>query len=101
MQDDLVIRVKNSPSYKELKSKRTRLGWILTIIMLIAYYGYIAIIAFDKSLFAQRIGDGVMTVGIPVGAGLIVFTVLITGYYVRRANTEFDELTRKILEEIK
>jgi len=40
-----------------------------------------------------------MTVGIPVGFGVIVFTILITGFYVRRANSEFDQLTREIVEE--
>ena len=37
-----------------------------------------------------------MTWGIPIGLGVIVFTVLITGIYVRRANGEFDELTARI-----
>jgi uncharacterized membrane protein (DUF485 family) len=36
---------------------------------------------------------------VPIGMGVILFTVLITGYYVRRANSEFDALTRAILEE--
>ena len=37
-------------------------------------------------------------IGIPIGMGVIVFTVLITAVYVRRANSEFDALTREILE---
>ena len=32
----------------------------------------------------------------PIGFGVIVFTVIITAYYVRRANSEFDELTDAI-----
>ncbi|HEX5394511.1 MAG TPA: DUF485 domain-containing protein [Rhodocyclaceae bacterium] len=101
MQDDLVNKVKNNPTYQELKRKRTAYGWVLTIIMLVAYYGYIAVIAFDKELFGIKIGAGVTTLGIPVGVGLILFTVIITGLYVRRANTEFDELTAKLLKEVK
>ncbi|HEY3433160.1 MAG TPA: DUF485 domain-containing protein [Rhodocyclaceae bacterium] len=101
MQEDLVQKVKSNPTYQELKAKRSSFGWVLTIIMLVAYYGYIAVIAFDKELFAQKTGEGVMTLGIPVGVGLIFFTVIITGLYVRRANTEFDELTAKLLKEIK
>ncbi len=34
-----------------------------------------------------------MTIGIPIGFGVIVFTIVITAYYVRRANREFDALT--------
>lgn len=101
MQEDLVQKVKSNPTYQELKAKRTAYGWTLTIIMLVAYYGYIGVIAFDKSLFAAKLGEGVTTWGIPVGVGLIVFTVIITGLYVRRANTEFDEMTAKLLKEIK
>ena len=68
--------------------------------LLLAYYGYIAIIAFDKALLAQKLSEnGVMTVGIPVGVGLILFTVAITGLYVRRANSEFDALTEQIVQE--
>jgi uncharacterized membrane protein (DUF485 family) len=48
---------------------------------------------------AQPIGDGVITLGIPIGMGVIVFTILITGIYVRRANNEFDTLTAEILKD--
>ena len=101
MQDNLVDRIKADPNYQQLKATRTAFGWTLTIIMLAAYYGYIAVIAFDKELFGIRIGEGVTTLGIPVGVGLIVFTVLITGFYVRRANTEFDEMTARIQKDFK
>ena len=30
---------------------------------------------------------------------MIVFTILITGVYVRRANSEFDDLTEKVKRE--
>ena len=67
--------------------------------MLLVYYGFIAIIAFDKELLATRIGSGVMTWGIPVGFGVIVFTIVITAIYVMRANGEYDELTERIKRE--
>ncbi len=99
MEDDLVRRITANPKYQKLLAKRTSYGWILTIIMMVVYYGYIAVIAFDKELLAVRLGEGVMTVGIPVGLGVIVFTILITGIYVRRANSEFDTLTAEIVKE--
>jgi uncharacterized membrane protein (DUF485 family) len=64
--------------------------------MLIVYYGYILLIAFNKELLARRLGAGVMTWGIPIGLFVIVFTVVITGIYVRRANGQFDDLTAEI-----
>lgn len=99
MQNDMVALIAANPKYQRLVKTRSSYGWLLTAIMMIVYYGYIAIIAFNKELFAQRLGEGVMTVGIPVGFGVIVFTIVITGIYVRRANSEFDALTRDIVKE--
>lgn len=100
MKDNFVERMESHPKYRQLVHTRTRYGWVLTIIMMVVYYGYIGVIAFDKSLFAKPLGEGVMTVGIPVGLGVIIFTVVITGLYVRRANSEFDALNREILKEM-
>ena len=44
--------------------------------MMVVYYGFILLIAFDKAFLAARIGDGVMTWGIPIGFGVIVFTIV-------------------------
>jgi uncharacterized membrane protein (DUF485 family) len=100
MEDDLVKRIESNPKYRELVSKRTSYGWILTLIMMVVYYGYILLIAFDKELMSKKIGNGVMTWGIPIGLFVIVFTVILTGIYVRRANNEFDELTADIRREV-
>ena len=99
MEQSLAEKISANPDYQRLKTTRSRFGWTLTIAMLVVYYGYIVLIAFDKELLATRIGNGVMTWGIPIGFGVIVFTILITGFYVRRANSEFDQLTREIVEE--
>jgi uncharacterized membrane protein (DUF485 family) len=100
MTDPVVARIRDNPKYKELKAKRTSFGWWLTLAMMIVYYGFIALIAFNKSFLAQPLSaDGVTTVGIPIGFGVIVFTILITGLYVRRANTEFDAINEQLLKE--
>jgi len=91
--------VAENPKYKELIAKRTRFGWILTAIMLVVYYGFVSLIAFDKAFLAQPIGAGVTSLGIPVGFGVIVISIILTGVYVVRANGEFDRLTREIVEE--
>ena len=91
--------VAQNPKYKELIAKRTRFGWTLTAIMLVVYYGYISLIAFDKTFLARPIGSGVMSLGIPIGFGVIVISIILTGVYVVRANGEFDRLTREIVEE--
>ena len=99
MQDPVVERIQRNPKYQKLTHTRNRYAWTLTILMLVVYYGYIALIAFDKAFLAQPIGAGVTTLGIPIGMAVIVFTIIITGVYVRRANGEFDEMTRDILKD--
>jgi uncharacterized membrane protein (DUF485 family) len=56
MSDPVVDKIQKNPKYLELRTKRNRLGIFLTALMLIVYYGYIALIAFDKSFLAQPIG---------------------------------------------
>lgn len=99
MEDTMLNRILADPNYQLLRSRRLRFGWTLTIAMLIVYYGFIAVIAFDKALLAKRIGSGVMTWGIPVGFGVIVFTIIITAIYVMRANSEYDDLTERVRRE--
>jgi uncharacterized membrane protein (DUF485 family) len=99
MNDSIVANIEANPKYHELRRKRNVFGWTLTVLMLVVYFGYIALIAFDKTFLAQPIGNGVTTLGIPIGMGVIVFTIVITGIYVRRANGEYDKLTAEILEE--
>jgi len=99
MPPTLEDRIEADPNYQLLKSRRSRLGWTLTLVIMIAYYGFILLIAFRKDVLAARIGDGVMTWGIPIGFGVIVLTVVLTTYYVLRANSEFDDLSEKVKRE--
>ncbi|MFM2120687.1 MAG: hypothetical protein RL722_2155 [Pseudomonadota bacterium] len=99
MSDPIVDRIQSNPKYQALKAKRSSFGWALTVLMLVVYYGYIALIAFDKPFLAKPLGAGVTTLGIPLGMGVIIFTIIITGIYVRRANSEFDALTAEILKD--
>ena len=101
MQQDLVHAIKSNPKYHELVSKRSKFAWILAAAMLVIYYGFILIIAFNKAFLAQPLWEGsVTTVGIPVGIGVILSAFVLTGIYVFRANAEFDRLTNEIKEEV-
>lgn len=96
METSLAQRIAAHPSYRELKARRSSFGWWLTGAMMVVYYGFILLVAFDKPLLASRLGEGVMTLGMPIGLGVIVFTVVITAIYVRRANSEFDRLSDEV-----
>ncbi len=98
MEVDLAQRIAAHPKYQELKRKRSSFGWWLTLAGMVAYYGFILLVAFDKPLLAQKIGTGVTTLGMPIGVSVIVFTIIITWVYIRRANSEFDALTEEVVK---
>jgi uncharacterized membrane protein (DUF485 family) len=93
---DIVRRVKADPNYRKLTRMRSRFGWILTWSVMVVYYGFTLLCAFNKDFMGSRIGDGAMTWGIPLGLFVIVFTIAVTAIYVRRANGEYDRLTDAI-----
>jgi uncharacterized membrane protein (DUF485 family) len=101
----LVERLRDDPEFQELVSKRSFLAWTLSILMLIIYFGFILIIAFKTQLgniFGIPLAPGlVTTIGIPVGVGVIVSAFFLTGIYVWRANTAFDDLNARIIEKVK
>ncbi len=99
MSQHIYDRVQANPKFAELVQKRSAFAWKLSIAMLLVYYSFILVIAFSPTTFAQKIGDGVTTVGIPVGRAVIVIAFVLTGIYTQRANGEFDELTHQIKEE--
>ncbi|MDE3009982.1 MAG: DUF485 domain-containing protein [Pseudomonadota bacterium] len=100
MSDEILARIRANPKYQELKPRRSGFGTLLSILMLVVYYGFIALIAFNKEFLGTPLAAGVTTtIGIPMGMGVILFTVAITGIYVNRANKEFDSLTAEVLKE--
>ncbi|MGB9766682.1 MAG: DUF485 domain-containing protein [Sulfurihydrogenibium sp.] len=92
----IMEKIKNDPDFQKLVSKRNSVMITLTAIELIIYFGFILLVAFNKQFLAQKLGEGVITIGIPIGIGVIVLSFLLTGVYVYIANKDFDELTEKI-----
>ena len=96
---DTYAQIRNNPKFQALVAKRNSYSFIMTILMMVVYYGYILLIAFNKEWLGTKIGAGVTTIGIPMGLGVIVFTIVLTVIYVRRANTEFDSEAAAVLKE--
>ena len=99
MDPQRLSRVTNDPRFRELVARRSRFAWTLAVVMLAIYYGFILIIAFAPALLGIPLAPGaVTTIGIPVGVLIIVAAFVLTGIYVRRANSEFDALNQQIVE---
>ena len=96
---NMIEAIRRDQYFQTLVTRRTRFAWALTAATLIIYFGYIAIVAFAPQWLGVSI-DGVMTLGIPVGLLVIVAAFALTGIYVHRANTEYDALTRQIIEKV-
>ncbi len=56
--------------------------------------------AFAKGLLAAKVGGGVTSLGILIGLAVIVSAFVLTGIYVQRANSRFDELTRNLQRDL-
>jgi len=98
--NDSYLQIRNNPKFQSLVAKRNAYSFVMSALMLFVYFGYILLIAFNKEWLATKIGAGYTTsIGIPMGLGVILFTVFITVIYVRRANTEFDTEAAQVLKE--
>jgi uncharacterized membrane protein (DUF485 family) len=100
MTKEMIEEIRNNPKYQKLVKERSKFAWTLSIIMLVVYYAFIMVIAFDPALLGTKMGSGVMTIGIPIGIAIIVIAFVLAGIYVKRANGEFDDLTQEIKDEV-
>lgn len=105
MQDSVsrtVDAIRRNPQFDELVRRRARLSLTLLALMLGAYLGLTTLVAFAPGLLQQPVAAGSqLTVGIVLAVFVIVLGGVMTGVYVRRANTEFDELSARIIVEAK
>jgi uncharacterized membrane protein (DUF485 family) len=73
---------------------------LLFALMLLIFFTYTLLLMFAPSVFAIPVWPGAATkLGIPFGMAVVIVSFALTGVYVYRANREFDEITKEILEE--
>lgn len=93
-------RILANPKFHHLVRTRNRYALVMTLLVVVIYFGYILLVAFNKPFLAQKLGAGwVTSLGIPLGLGVIVLTILITAFYVHVANTRFDAMAAELLRE--
>jgi uncharacterized membrane protein (DUF485 family) len=78
-----------SDDLRRLDAARRRVAGILTVMMMVLYFGFILLIAYDKPLLATVIAPG-LSLGILLGALVIVAAWLLILVYVRWANRHYD-----------
>jgi len=81
-------------SYQALHHRRWRIAIALTAVVAAVYFGFILLVAYQKPLMGSLLAPG-LSVGIVLGALVIVAAWTTTWIYVRWANTHFDrEISR-------
>jgi uncharacterized membrane protein (DUF485 family) len=85
----------NDPDFVSLCRRRNRISAVLTALTLLVYYGFIFLLAFDRDFFGRKISERI-TVGIPIGIGVIVVSWILTGIYVAWANSRYDAMVARL-----
>ena len=80
-----------------LAATRLRIAIALTELTIAIYFGFIALVAFGRGFLARQIVPG-LSVGILLGALVIVASWILTWIYVRWANTHYDAAVRRLNE---
>jgi uncharacterized membrane protein (DUF485 family) len=86
------------PEYAALTRARKKIMWPLSLATIVAYFALILTIAFNPTALGNPIGDGVTSIGMVLGLGVILFCMVITGIYVYYANRVLEPLTRAIVQ---
>jgi len=74
---------------RALVIRRWRIAALLTALMVLVYFGFIALVAFQPALLGTQIQDG-LSIGIVLGALVIVAAWILTFIYVNWANRVYD-----------
>jgi uncharacterized membrane protein (DUF485 family) len=74
---------------RRLTAARLKVAAVLTAAMVLAYFGFVGLVAFAKPAMGMLIVPG-LSVGILLGAMVIVSAWVLTFLYVRWANGTYD-----------
>ena len=100
MSESPTSKIENNPKYHRLVKERDTLAWTLSALVMVIYFGFVLLVAFAPGFLTQPISStSVIPVGMLVGVGVILASVVLTGVYVYRANSTFDPLIDEIVRE--
>lgn len=77
------------PTLQDLARRRWRIAIVLTMLMVAIYFGFILLVAYNKPLLGRLVVPG-LSLGVLLGALVIVSSWVLTWAYVRWANTHYD-----------
>jgi uncharacterized membrane protein (DUF485 family) len=81
-----------------VSAARWRIAIWLTVAMMVVYFGFVLLVAFNKPLLATLVTRG-LSLGMLLGSLVIVVAWVLTWIYVRWANTHYDASLRTLRAE--
>ena len=88
-----------SREFRRLVARRWRVALVLTVALFVVYYGFILLVATQRSLLATRIGE-VTTLGIVMGVAVLVLAWMLTAAYVVWANRNYDPQVQRLRDRL-
>ena len=96
----IASNIQKNPKYLELVHRRNTLGWSLSAIVCVLYFGFTLMIAYSPDILTAPIAsDSVIPMGMLIGLGVILASCATTGIYVYLANKTFDPIIAEIVRE--
>jgi uncharacterized membrane protein (DUF485 family) len=83
-----------------LSTARWRVAVILTVAMMVLYFGFILLVAFNKPLLGRPLASG-LSLGILLGALVIVSSWVLIWIYTRWANAHYDVEVERLRGEVR
>ena len=100
MSSAVYARIRANPKFQQLVTTRSRFATTLSVIVLVAFYSFVMLVAFKPEFLGRAVAEGSkLTFGVAFGLGIFVSFWVLTAIYVRRANGEFDALTSELVNE--
>jgi len=92
-------KIQNNPKYLELVHRRNTVGWTLSTIVCVLYFGFTLMVAYTPGIITAPVGDTVIPMGMLFGVGIIIASCVLTGIYLVLANKTFDPIIDEIVRE--
>jgi uncharacterized membrane protein (DUF485 family) len=89
-----------SADFRQMLVRRWRVSLLLSVALFVLYYGYILLIAASPALLSRRV-SGATTLGIPLGAAVIVGAWALTAVYVIWANRHYDPEAERLRQRLR
>jgi uncharacterized membrane protein (DUF485 family) len=96
---DRTSEILADPTFRELVSARARLRWGLSIVTLLMFFGFIGLISTAPRALGADIAGSAIPLGLVLALAMIVLVVVLTGIYVQRSNSRFDQLSSVLNQE--